>query len=154
MVKYILFSMEVDMAQESKQDPEAFAQIVKDTLQKAQAHISSLRKTNTWLLITGIVSSAATTLVAGGTAAAGPVVGAGTAGWRIACIVAAVFAFTATVCTSLSQQMKISEQLMQGTQYVGRLRALELALATGSQNWEEITKEYGEIVRGYPEISA
>jgi hypothetical protein len=141
------------MAQESTQDHKEFAQIVSGTLQQAQAHISSLRKTNTWLLITGIVSSAATTLVAGGTAAAGPMVGSGTAGWRIACIVAAVLAFTATVSTALSQQMKISEQLMQGSQCVGRLRAVEVAIATGSQSWEEITKEYAEIIRVYPEIS-
>jgi hypothetical protein len=142
------------MAQASIQDRKEFAQIVSGTLQQAQAHIYSLRKTNTWLMITGIVSSAATTLVAGGTAAAGPMVGSGTAGWRIACIVAAVLAFTATVSTALSQQMKISEQLVQGTQCVGRLRSVEVAIATGSQSWEEITKEYGEIVRGYPEISA
>ena len=140
------------MAQESNPDPQAFAQIVEDTLQKAQEHISSLRKTNTWLLITGIVSSAVTTLVAGGTAVAGPVVGDGVAGWRLACIVAAIFAFTSTVCTAFTQQLKISERLTQGIQCVGRLRALDVAIATGNQSWEDITKEYGEIVKVYPEI--
>jgi hypothetical protein len=140
------------MAQESVQDYKAFAQIVKNTIQKAQEQISGLRKTNMWLLITSIVSSAVTTLVAGGTAATGPMVGAGVAGWRLACIVAAIFAFTSTVCTALTQQMKIGERLMQGIQCVGRLRALDLAIATGSQSWEDITKEYGEIVKVYPEL--
>jgi hypothetical protein len=54
---------------------------------------------------------------------------------------------------AINQQMKINERLMQATQCVGRLRALEVALATGSQSWEEITKEYGEIVKTYPELS-
>jgi hypothetical protein len=150
--KIYLISNGGNMAQESVKDLKAFAQIVKDSLQQTQVHISGLRKTNTWLLIAGIVSSAATTLVAGGTAAAGPVVGAGPSGWRLACIVAAIFAFTSTVCTTLTQQLKTSEKLMQGVQCVGRLRALDLAIATGSQSWEEITKEYGEIVKVYPEL--
>jgi hypothetical protein len=144
--------MEVNMARESNQDNKAFAQIVKDSLQQTQVHIASLRKTNTWLLLTGIVSSAATTLVAGGTAVTGPVVGDGVAGWRLACIVAAIFAFTSTVCTAFTQQLRISERLTQGVQCAGRLRALDLAIATGNQSWEDITKEYGEIVKGYPEL--
>ncbi len=140
------------MAQESVQDPQAFARIVEDSLQKAQEHISGLRKTNMWLLIASIVSSAATTLVAGGTAALGPVVSQGPAGWRIACIVAAAFAFTSTVTTALIQEMKIGEQLVKGTQCVGRLRALEVTITIGSQSWEEIRKEYVEIVKVYPEL--
>ena len=140
------------MAQESVQDHKEFTKIVEGSLHKAQARLSGLRKANTWLLFTGIVSSAATTLVAGGTAAAGPVVAGGEAGWRIPCIVAAIMAFAATVSMALSQQLKISEQLVQGTQYVGRLRALEVAITTGSLSWEEIAKEYGEIIKLYPEI--
>jgi hypothetical protein len=27
-----------------------------------------------------------------------------------------------------------------------------LAIATGNQSWEDITKEYGEIVKVYPEL--
>jgi hypothetical protein len=63
------------MAQAPAQDHTAFAQIVQDSLQKAQEHITGLRNTNTWLVIASIISSAATTLVAGGTAVVGPVAG-------------------------------------------------------------------------------
>jgi hypothetical protein len=65
--------------------------------------------------------------------------------------VAAFLAFTSTVTTALIQQMKTGERLMQATQCVGRLRALELAIATGSQSWNEITKEYGEVLKAYPD---
>lgn len=141
------------MAQEPIQDRNAFAQIVNGSLQKGLEQISGLRKTHLWLLIASIVSSAITTLVAGVTAAAGPVVSEGIAGWRLACIVAAVFGFASTLCTTLTQEMKIGERLVQGTQYVGRLKALDIAITTGSQSWEEIAKEYGEIIKVYPEIS-
>ena len=66
---------------------------------------------------------------------------------------AAVFAFVSTVSTALIQQMKTGERLIQGTQCVGRLKALQVAMATGSQSWEEIVKEYTEIVKTYPEIN-
>jgi hypothetical protein len=144
--------MEVNMAQESTQDPMAFGKIVSDSLQKTRGQISGLRKTHTGLLITSITSSAITTLVAGVTAAIGPVVGHGPAGWKLACIVAAVFAFASTACTTLTQEMKIGERVTQGTQCIGRLRALEVAITTGSHSWDEITKEYGEIIKTYPEL--
>jgi hypothetical protein len=126
---------------------------VKDSLQKAQGHASSLRKNNGRLLVAGIVSSAATTLVAGFTAAQGPVVGGdGVAGWRLACIVAAVFGFVSTVCTGLSQQMKFSDRLSQGNQCVGRLRSLDVAITTGSRGWDEIAREYEDIAKTYPDL--
>ncbi len=140
------------MVQESRQDREAFVQMVKNSLRKAQEHTASLRRTNTRLIITGMLCSAGTTLVAGGTAVTGPVVGVEDAGWRLACIVAAVFAFASTVCTALTTQLKFDERLSQGNQCVGRLRALDVAIITSSQNWEEAAKEYGEIVKAYTEI--
>jgi hypothetical protein len=140
------------MNKESRQDLEAFTQIVKDSLRKAQKITSGLRRKNTRLLITGMVCSAGTTLVAGGTVAAGPVIGEGDAGWRIACIVAAVLAFVSTVATALTTQLKYDERLTQGNQCIGRLRALDIAIVTGSGNWEEISKEYEEVVKAYSEF--
>ena len=140
------------MAQEATQNQEAFAKLVKDSLQKAQKRTSGLRKTNTRLIITGMLCSAGTTLVAGGTAVTGPVVGVEDAGWRLACIVAAIFAFVSTVCTALITQVKFGERLSEGNQCVGRLEALKVAIITGTENWEQVTKEYGEIVKAYTEI--
>ena len=108
---------------------------------------------NTRLLITGMVCSAGTTLVAGGTAVTGPVVGVEDAGWQLACIVAAIFAFASTLCTALTTQLKFGERLAQGNQCVGRLKALEVAIATTSENWDESIKEYREILRAYAEFT-
>jgi hypothetical protein len=140
------------MTDESNRDPKAFAQIVKESLRIAQEQTARLRNTSTRLVVASIVSSAITTLVAGGTAVSGPVVGEGDAGWRLACILAAIFAFTSTICTGLTQQLKISERLSQGIACVGRLKSLDVAIATNIYDWQEITKEYTEIAKTYPEF--
>jgi hypothetical protein len=138
------------MTGEPVQDREALTQSVKASLRKAEARTAGLQKANTRLLVAGIVSSTATTLVAVITAAQGPIVGEGVEGWRLACIVAAVFGFASTVCTGLTQQLKISDRLSEGNQCLGKLRALDVAITTGSRSWEEIVKEYEEIARACP----
>jgi hypothetical protein len=140
------------MAVASDRDPSAFAQVVKESLRTAQQQTSGLRRTNTRLMVASTVSSAITTLVAGGVAAVGPMVKLEDASWSLACIVAAVFAFASTICTTLTQQMKVGERIVQGNQCVGRLRSLDVAIATGVRSWEEITKEYGEIAQSYSEF--
>jgi hypothetical protein len=137
------------MAKQSKQNHEALTKMVNDSLRKAQEITSGLRKKNTKFLIIGMVCSAGTTLVAGGTAVAGPVVGEGVVGWQIACIVAAILAFASTVSTALTTQLKLGERLSHGNQCIGRLKSLDVAIATGNENWEEVAKEYGEIVKAY-----
>ena len=140
------------MTTESAPNREALEHRIKDNLQKAKERAANLRKSNSRLLVASIVSSGASTLVAGVTSAQGPLVGEGVAGWRIACIVAAVFAFAATVCTGLIQQLKIGERLVEANQYVTRLNALDIAVVMGNRNWVELAKEYEEITRTYPEF--
>jgi ABC-type uncharacterized transport system substrate-binding protein len=140
------------MSKESTPDRNALARRVEASLQKAEGIVSGLRKANTRLLVAGMASSAAATLVAGITAAQGPVVGTGIEGWRVACIVAAVFAAASTASTGLNQQLKISDRLAKGTQCVGRLKSLDIVIATDSRGREEIVKEYEEIAKTYPEL--
>ena len=102
--------------------------------------------------MTSIVSSAITTLVAGFTAAQGPLIGQEESGWRLACTVAATFGFVSAVCVGLNQQLKISDRLSANKECLGRLKSLDVSMATGSRNREEISKEYEEIVRLYPEL--
>lgn len=140
------------MTSEPTQDRKALAQRVRASLQKTEERTAGLWTANTRLLVSGMVSSAASTLVAGITAVQGPIIGKGVNGWRVACIVAAVFGFVATVCTGLVQQLKIGDRLSKGNQCLGKLRSLDLAITTGSQSWEEIVQEYQEIVKAYPEL--
>jgi hypothetical protein len=140
------------MSNGSSQDSNAVAMSVKASLQKAEGIISGRRKANTSLLVTGMTTSAASTLVAGITAAQGPLIGSGIEGWRVSCIIAAIFACAATISTGLSQQLKINDRILEGTQCVGKLKSLDVAITTGSRGLEEISKEYEEIAKTYPEF--
>ena len=126
---------------------------VRESLHKADRQVSRLRKTSTRLLITSILSSAATTLVTGITAAAGPVVGEGIPGWRLACTVGAVLAFLTTVCVGINEQFKIGDRVARGQEGVGRLRALDLALVAGNRPPTELLREYEEVLRGWPDLT-
>ncbi len=140
------------MTGESAQDRKGLAERVRASLRKTEERTAGLQKANTRLLVSGMVSSAGSTLIAGITAAQGPIIGEGAEGWRVACIIAAVFGFVSTVCTGLVQQLKIGDRLSKGNQCLGKLRSLDLAITTGSQSWEEIIQEYQEIARAYPEL--
>ena len=126
-------------------------EIVGKSLQKAEEAVANLRKTKNRVQITTLFSSGAATLVAGLTSAIGPSAGIGTEGWRMACILAAIFGFVSTVSSGLSQQMKYSDRLSEGKQCVGKLRYLNLVINTGSKGLEEIATEYEEVVRTYSE---
>jgi hypothetical protein len=133
------------------QDRDAFVRIVRDGLRKAELHTAGLRNRNHGLLMVSIVSSASTALVAGGTALAGPTLEIGVNGWRLACIVAAALAFLSTLTTALNQQLKMGDRLSQGYQCVSRLRPLDVNIAVGGHSWEEISREYGDNAKTYPE---
>ncbi|MCA9973531.1 MAG: hypothetical protein KC425_25105 [Anaerolineales bacterium] len=131
---------------------DALTRRVQANLQQAEETVAGLRQTNTRLMAASLASSAGSTLVAGVTAALGPVVGAGIPGWRAACVVAAVFGFVATLTAGLHQRLKVAERLSKGRRCVGRLRSLDAMLATGSHEWREMTAEYEDITKTHPEF--
>ena len=136
------------------QNPEhkALSEKLRASLHQARDFVKGRKKLNNALIISSVTSSGTATLIAGVTAAQGPVVGTGTAGWRLACIVAAVFGFTATVSNGISQQLKVNEKLVEGTQCLKQLQTLDIGLTTGSRDLEEVAREYQEIARTYPEL--
>jgi hypothetical protein len=140
------------MSQELDQNHDALARRVRQSLEKAERYASRVKRTNTRLLVFGVFNSGVSTLVTGVTAAQGPVVGEGIPGWRMACIVGAVFGFATTVSMGLNQQLKLSERLSRANQCLGRLKFLDVAMDTGSRTWAEISEEYEEILRTYPDI--
>jgi hypothetical protein len=140
------------MNQEANLDRETLRQRIDASLRRAESYTSGLRKTNTRLLVSGVTSSGLAALVTGVTAAAGPLVGEGIPGWRLACIVGALFAFAGSLLVGLNQQLKVGDRLTEGSQCLGRLRFLEVSIATGSRDWDEIIDEYEAIVTAYPEV--
>jgi len=142
--------MSKDIIEENKK----LSKSIEASLRKAERIVADFRKTNNRIVITSIVSSGTATLVAGLAAALGEGADIGTDGWRTACIIAAIFGFVSTVTTGISQQLKISDRLSEGKQCVGKLRYLNVATTTGRSNWEEISKEYEETVKTFPDFIA
>ena len=125
---------------------------IKTSLQKVESSTSQLRKTNTLLTVLGVVNSSIATLITAVTAAMGPVIGEGPSGWRISCIIGAVFAFGATLCVGLDKQLKTTDRLSKANQVVGRLRFLDLAIDTGHRSRAEITGEFEDLFKAYPDV--
>jgi hypothetical protein len=131
---------------------EQLGRYVEASLRRAETYTAGLRNTYTLLVVGGLLSSAASTLVAGGAAVGGAAVGLSTFGWQFFCILAALLSFATTVLVGVMQQLKLGERLPLGQLCVGRLRALDVALTTGSREWTEIAKEYEVIVKESAEV--
>ena len=139
-----------------KQDHAEFVRSVKDSLSTAKEKASGIRRADSQLFVANVVSPAAATLLAGLTAVIGgnkmfpqAMAQVEDGGWKLACILVAIFGFIATVSSMFKKQF--DDRLAQSDQCVGRLLALDLAITTGSSNWEEAVKEYSEIVKAFPE---
>ncbi len=139
------------------QDHAGFANSVKTSLGIAKDKTTGIRKKDSQLFVANVVSPAAATLLAtiaatigGNEMFAQAAARSEDGGWRLACILVAIFSFIATVSGMFKKQFE--DRLTQGNQCVGRLLTLDLAITTGSSSWEEAAKEYGEIVKAFPEF--
>jgi len=70
--------------------------------------------------------------------------------WKLACALVAIFGFIATVTSMFKKQF--DDRLAQGNQCVGKLLKLDLEITTGVRDWDAAAKEYGEIVKTFPEF--
>ncbi len=127
-------------------------QKIRASLTDADSYTQRNQKLNSALTITTIVGSALTAFLTAMTAAQGPVVIQGLWDWQGACSLGAVLSIITTISSGISQQMNISRKLVEGSQCVGRLRALELVTSTKTRDVNEITNEYAEILRTYTEV--
>lgn len=140
------------MAAESGQDRKLITKNIKLSLLKAQKFVANRKMTNTRLLVASMAFSGASTLVAGITSAGGPIIGSGIEGWRLACIIAAIFGLTSTISTGAIQQLESTDRLSKGKDCLRKLRSLDLGITTGKKNWEEIIIEYEDLAITYPEL--
>ena len=144
-------------AHTAAQDHSAFTQLVKTSLAGAREKVARIRRTATQLFVTNVVSPAAATLIAALAATIGgnrmfsqAAAQTEDGGWVLACGLVAVFGFIATVSGVFKKQF--DDRLASGNQCVGRLLALDLAITSGSTEWEDAAKEYGEVLKAFPEI--
>ncbi len=147
-----------DTAHHSESNAQAlFIQTVKSNLTSVKTKVAQLRRTDTQLFVLDTVSPAAATLVAALAAGIGgnhlfvqAAAQSEDGGWKVACILAAIFGFIATISGMFKKQY--DDRLARGNQCVGRLLSLDLALTTSGGDWEAAAREYGELIKTFPEF--
>ena len=137
---------------QSPTDFDALNRRIRASLAQADTYTRGKQRLNSTLTITTIIASALTAFITGLTALQGPVVIPGVLEWQGACAIGAVLSLVTAITSGVSQQMNISQRLIEGTQCAGRLRALELIASTQTRNAAEITAEYADILRTYGEV--
>lgn len=128
---------------------------IQESLNKAQAHVSNLRKTNSRFIYISLIASVFATLIAGLTAFSGPIVGQGPPAWKWTCGIVAVCTATATVFTGLHKQLTVSERLAKATECVGKLKSVLISLENSKpdrSDRDDIIKEYKRVIEVYSEF--
>ncbi len=127
---------------------------IRKSLQKAEASVAKLRKTNSAFIIISLIASVLATLLAGSTALMGPLAGQGPPAWKWTCGIVAVFTATATIFTGLQKQLTISEKLSKATECAGKLRAIDFTIsnARNEQDKDEAINDYKKVLEVYNEF--
>ena len=140
------------MPESNKTNLQGISQRITENLRRVMEQQAGLRRLNSILIVTSLVSSGLTTLLTGLTAARGPIIASGVTGWQLACAMAAVLSFVGALCSGLAQQMRVGERLAKTLECLGRLKALDASVLAGSRADSEIAVEYENILRNYGEV--
>ena len=110
---------------------------------------NQVNRLNAILFFTSIFSAAATTVITTLAATQGPIVGAGTEGWKLSCTIAALFGFVATFAEGFKAHTH--ERVTRSRICIERLKLLDMSVRYSQRPVEEIDRELDEIARAYPE---
>ncbi len=139
------------------QDQAALTQSVKASLASVKEKVTQIRRTDTQLFVANVISPAAATLIAALAATIGgnkmfsqAAAKMEDGGWILACGLVAVFGFIATVSGVFKKQF--DDRLTLANQCAGRLLALDLGITSGNISPEEVAKEYGEVLKAFPDF--
>jgi hypothetical protein len=124
---------------------------VREHLQRVERRVARLRRLNVQTLALSLVFSTIATLLAGLTAASGPLVGEGPPAWRWSCALIALVTAAATFTTGIQQRFKVPEQLARALACAGQLRSLDLGLELARLAPDAAGAEYEQLLVSYPE---
>jgi hypothetical protein len=150
--------MAVEELNATQVDQSAFAQTLKHSLRLAKAQAARARRLDIAVFVIVIVAPAVAALIAtlaatiGGNDLFPLATGVDDGGWKLACAIAAIFSFIATLCSALKG--RVEGRLAQSKACVGRLLALEVALTTSHLSWPEIVNEYAAVLKDHAEFMA
>ena len=128
---------------------------IRTDLQRVEGRAERLHRTNVRLIVASLIASGLATLLAGLTAATGPVLGgAGVSGWRWTCGIVAVVSGLAGLLTLVHQRLQVAENLAQSRACEGRLKALELALTVKGRDALDVARDYEEVLAAHAAVLA
>ena len=125
-------------------------QQIQTSFRKASAQRKKLETNASRYTITGIILSALATFVAGVPSIMGqPVNG----DWRLTCSVAALITLTATIVTSVQNQVAKPGTLTKASECVGRLRALLIESQSPDVDYVQLRKQYQAVLVDFAELA-
>jgi len=119
--------------------------------EKVERRAAQLKRVNIRVIALNLLFSSLATLLAGLTAATGPLIGEGSAAWRWTCGIVAVATAGTALTTGIQQRFKVPEAMARALTCVARLRSLELALQLSTLTPEEVGQQYEQLLASYPE---
>jgi hypothetical protein len=124
---------------------------IRENLQRVERKTSRLRRVNVQVQSVTLVLSTLATLLAGLTAANGPLVGEGPPAWRWTCGAIAVITAAGGLVAGFHQRFQLPEKLANTISCAGRLRSLDLGLRLARLSPAEASHEYEQLIASYPE---
>ncbi len=125
---------------------------IRTDLRWIEARSRELRRLDVRLVSASLGFSALATLLAGLTAAVGPLAGEGPPAWRWTCGLLAAVTAVSGVLTGAHQRFRVPERRAQVLAVEGRLRGLEIALGVARREPREVAREYQELLGQYPDL--
>lgn len=120
-------------------------------LDEVERRAGRLKRANVRITGLNLLFSSLATLLAGVTAATGPLMGQGPPAWRWTCAIVAAATAGAALTTGVQQRFKIPEALGRALACAARLRSLDLALQLSSLTPKEVGQQYDQLLATYPE---
>jgi len=134
---------------EAKMNRDGMLRIVEQDLAKVERRVKTYRRQNTYLVVGGLIASTLATLLAGGTAAAGPAFAGQVGGWRLICTIVAASSGAAAIVTGLHDRLKIGDHLAHAMACASQLSALKFSLQLRNSDVKSSEEYYKTIIEKY-----
>jgi hypothetical protein len=135
-----------------KTNSEEILKRVQSAIRQVKPYTVKYKKWDFWLLSISIVLGTLATILAGGVASIGQTGASILGGWRVVCIIVAVFSAIGTISGSFHKSFQISTRLFKARQCMAKLTSLELSISTSGINDAEALKAYQKIGEEFPEF--
>lgn len=116
---------------------------IEGSLEKAQTQKNTLKRTNSRYTTANIILGALAALLAGTAGTVGKA-----ANWKPICLLAAVCSTGAAV----TAKMQTADQLTEASECVGQLKALKVETITPTDDLEEVSEKYQQILSEFSTI--